>query len=186
MTGTTATLMARIDEQGIIYITGEYYEQNKRISEVSDTIRGKSRNWLIDPAARMKLIPKLGALYSICDEYNDNGVYPITAENDVDAGINRVAEYFKRNKIKIFSTCKNLIYELDRYHWSEERETVAGVMKPKPYKSLDHACDCLRYLIMSRPSKATRPEEKIQRGSVAWEMEQEAIQAENWRSKYKG
>ena len=39
-----------------------------------------------------------------------------TGENDVDAGINRVGEYFKQGKIKVFNTCKHLIWELERYH----------------------------------------------------------------------
>ena len=80
------------------------------------------------------------------------------AQNEVEAGINRTAEYFKRGKIKIFSSCRNLIWELERYKWCEERETHLGVARPKPYKANDHLCDCLRYIIMSRPEKAITPQ----------------------------
>lgn len=151
ITGTTAVLFAAIDDGGNIFITSEYYEQNKRVSEVAEAILGKASTWYCDPAASHKSITRNGGLYSLFDEYHDNGIIPNMAQNDVNAGINRVAEYFKQNKVKIFSTCKNLIFELERYHWSEERETTLGLSQPKPYKSLDHACDCLRYLIMSRP-----------------------------------
>lgn len=159
VTGTTASLQAAIDEDGNLFIFSEYYEQNKRASEVAEVIRGKVDTIYGDPAGKHKAISKNGALFSLFDEYADNGIYLIPAQNDVAAGINRVAEYFKAGKIKIFSNCKNLIHELERYHWSEERETSHGIIEPKPYKSLDHACDCLRYLVMSR-SEASKPEEK--------------------------
>lgn len=153
ISGTTASLKSAIDEDGNLFIYSEYYEQNVRVSEVSQSIKEDDVRWYIDPASKASLIQREGKLYSLFDEYADNGIRPEPAENDVEMGINRVAEYLKQNKIKIFATCKNLIYEIERYHWSEERETVAGVMKPKPYKKEDHAVDCLRYLVASRFSK---------------------------------
>lgn len=157
MSGTTACLYGAVDENGKLFIFGEYYEQNRRASEVSDVIRGKCERWYIDPASQVRTSSRQGNLYSLFDEYADNGVYPIIAENDVFAGINRVAEYFKNGRLKIFANCKNLIAELERYHWSEERETSLGILEPKPYKAFDHACDCLRYLVMSRVQGAKEP-----------------------------
>lgn len=159
VTGTTAAVFGAVDEDGNIFITGEYYEQNKRASDVAEIIKGKADCWLMDPAGRKKGIERDGRLFSFFDEFGDSGIYPTNAQNDVNAGINRVAEYFKGNKIKIFSTCKNLLYELERYHWSEERETTNGVSEPKPYKSQDHACDALRYLVMSRFHSAIEEKE---------------------------
>src|SRR3990167_1547859 len=149
MSGTTAALKAAVDEDGNLFIYSEFYQQNKRVSDVTEIIKEENVRWWIDPASSEHLIQKEGKLYSLFNEYADNGIRAAPAENDVSAGINRVGEYFKTNKIKIFSTCKNLIYELERYHWSEEKETIAGVLKPKPYKKNDHLADCLRYLIMS-------------------------------------
>lgn len=158
ISGTTAVLYGAFDEDGNLVITGEYYEQNKRVSEVCDSIRGKCHRWIIDPAAKIRTQRQMGDIFSLFDEYAENGVYATPAENDVKAGINRLGEYFKKpNGIKIFNTCKNLINELERYHWSEERETVSGMLEPKPFKSLDHACDCLRYLAMSR-EKTKKPD----------------------------
>ena len=154
LSGTTACLKAAIDEDGNLFVYSEYYEQNVRASEVSQAIKEENVRWYIDPASKGSMIQKDGKLYTMFDEYADNGIRPETAENDVEMGINRVGEYLKQGKIKIFSTCKNLIYEIERYHWSEERETISGVMKPKPYKKEDHAVDCLRYLVASRFSKS--------------------------------
>lgn len=166
-TGTTASLFASIDDDGNLFITGEYYQQNKRASEVSDSIRGRAEVFYGDPAGRRKSENRNGVMFSLFDEYRDNGIYIIPAQNDVNAGINRVAEYFKAGKVKIFSTCKNLIDELKKYHWSEEKETSGGVLEPKPFKSYDHACDCLRYLVMSRVEGSKPEPKKIVRFSEA-------------------
>lgn len=161
ITGTTAALNAAIEESGRILIPREYYEQNKRVSEVSEVLKTwKSDRWLIDPASKIKNVHKEGGLYSLFDEYGDNGIFAQGAENEVNAGINRVGEYFKANKILISRNCKNLIYEIQRYHWSEERETILGVSTPQPFKSLDHACDVLRYIVMSRPNGSMKPKLK--------------------------
>ena len=170
ISGTTACIGVAIDHAGQVWIYNEYYEQNKRVDEVCDTIREwKIPNWLIDPASKAKNIVKSGNIYSLFDEYSDHGIHPVAGENDVDAGINRVAEYFRAERIKIFRTCENLIWELERYHWSEEKETVNGIVKSKPYKKNDHLCDCTRYAIMSRPSKAIQPKNKTcERKSYMW------------------
>lgn len=177
LTGTTAALRAAIDDAGNIIITSEFYEQNKRVSEVSEAIRGwKPKTWLIDPAAKVQKTERLGQIYTLYDEYRDNGIYAWPAENEVNAGINRVAEHFKLNKLKIFKNCKNLIQEIERYHWAEERETAGGILTPKPYKSFDHACDCLRYLVMSRPRKSEKTE-KAKVGTADWIEKQAEEQA---------
>ena len=154
ISGITGVLKAAIDENGTLIIYDEFYEPNKRVAEVAEAIKEDNVRWFIDPASQARLSQREGKLYSLYDEYQENGITAYPYENDVEAGINRVGEYFKTNKIKIFSTCESLIWELERYHWSEDRETRSGVLKPKPYKKSDHLCDCLRGLIMSRQSKA--------------------------------
>ena len=185
ISGTSACLKAMLDEDGKVIIYEEYYEQNKRVSEVCEVIKDDLR-WIIDPSSAAKNIQREGKLYSLYDEYADNGIYAETGENDVDAGINRVAEYFKQGKIKIFKTCKNLIYELERYHWSEERESITGLLRPKPYKVMDHLCDCLRYLVMSHSKGSIISRQpKIEKGSVAWEMEKIEREQADWKAKYR-
>lgn len=185
LSGTTGVLKAAIDEDGVLIIYEEYYEANKRASEVSESIKDDDTKWLIDPAASSKNIQREGKLYSLFDEYVDNGIVAMPGEHDVDAGINRVAEYFKTNKIKIFNTCKNLIWELERYHYTEEKQTTLGITKPKPYKAHDHLCDALRYLVMSRSQAAYIDKtQKIEKGSVAYEMAREEYDNKNWRAKY--
>lgn len=154
ITGTTAVLKAFVDEKGDLVIYDEYYEENKRVSEVSEDIKEDKVFWLIDPASKAKLRPKEGKMYSLYDEYRDYGIVAYPAEHDVNAGINRVGEQFKAKTIKIFSTCTKLIWELERYHWAESKESIKGEVLAKPYKKNDHAVDAMRYIVMHRTSKA--------------------------------
>jgi PBSX family phage terminase large subunit len=158
ISGITGVLKAAIDETGAFIIYSEHYELNQRVNEVAQAIKEEGIKWYIDPASGATNIQKDGRLYSLFDEYGDNGIHATTAENDVEAGINRVGEFLKQGQIKIFSTCKSLIYELERYHWTEEKETAGGMLKPKPYKKDDHLVDCLRYILMSRVRESKIPE----------------------------
>lgn len=159
VTGTTGVLKAALDEDANLIVYSEYYEKNKRVSEVSQAIKEDNVKWIIDPESRRKQV-RGEDLYSLFDEYKDNGIQADDAQKDVNAGINRVGEYLKQHRIKIFSSCTNLIYELERYHWAEVKETSKGDIKAEPFKSKNHLVDCLRYLIMSRPKETdiTQPE----------------------------
>ena len=185
--GTTGVLWGVTNDEDELIIIDEYREVDKRVSEVVSAInyKGKTpKQWIIDPASQAKNTTRDGKLYSLFDEYGDNGIYARPGENDVDAGINRVAEYFKTNRIKIFSTCTNLIWELERYHYSESKETIHGDIKAKPFKKDDHLVDCLRYMVMARPQKSQKDGRKAPRGSVAWYEEQIESENSNWRKKY--
>jgi len=184
ITGTTGALKSFIDEDGTLFIYEEYYEVNKRVSEIAEELKDIQR-YVIDPSSAGKYIQREGKLYSLYDEFRDYGISAMPAENEVSAGINRVAESFKRGKIKIFSSCKNLIYEIQKYHWSEEKETTSGIMKPKPFKSEDHLCDCLRYLTMEHMRAAVIDRKpKAAKGSVAYFEEQDEIAEKDWRKHY--
>ena len=51
-TGTSAALFSSVDLNGTLVITGEYYEQNKRVSEVCESIKGYSEKLFIDHACK--------------------------------------------------------------------------------------------------------------------------------------
>ena len=168
MSGFTGVLKVAIDNEDLI-VYQEYRKQDVRVSEVVPEIQEDGVYWLIDPASSAKSVQKDGKLYSLFDEYQDFGIVASPGENDVDAGINRVAEFFKTKRIRIFSTCTSLIWELERYHWAESKESISGQAKPKPFKKDDHLVDCLRYIVMSRPQPHVYPIEiKGGRWSLDW------------------
>jgi len=67
------------------------------------------------------------------------GIKMISAINSIEPGITKVLEMFNAGKIKIYSSCVNLLSEL-RVYQRDNKGKPAGA---------DHACDALRYLIMS-------------------------------------
>lgn len=84
--------------------------------------------------------------FSVADEYQDYGIHLTPANNEVMAGINRLKDLFKVNKVIIDRQCTNLIDELHKYKWASN----LSIDKDKPIKKHDHAVDALRYLVMTK------------------------------------
>jgi PBSX family phage terminase large subunit len=155
MTNPTAVLWGAIDFDGNIFIIDEHYEAGKIVSHHADIIKSRDnssvKEWLIDPSCSAKDREKNGQQYSVIEEYRDNGLFFIPANNEVLGGLNRVSEYFKSDRLKIFKSCTNLIEEIGQYKWQKLKPGVQKNAPEAPMKHKDHACDCLRYLISSRP-----------------------------------
>lgn len=190
VTNPTAVLWGAADHDGNIFIYDEHYESGQTISYHAEKIKERDNanvnTWLIDPSCKAKILEKAGTWYSILDEYADYGLHFFPANNDVLAGINRVGEYFKLDKLKIFKSCTNLIEEINQYKWQKVKPGEEKNAPDKPVKHNDHLCDGLRYLIMSRLSPSVRPEPKPERGSVAEEMSKLEASVNDWRSKFDG
>jgi hypothetical protein len=76
----------------------------------------------------------------VIDMYRDMGLDISEADNAVEAGILQVQRREGEGRLKIFSTCKNLIAERRIYRRGEDGKVV---------KQHDHALDAERYFIMS-------------------------------------
>ena len=74
------------------------------------------------------------------------GVEIESANNEVNAGIEKLNGRIKTGRFKIFKSCKNTIDEFETYHWIEGRD--------KPEKENDHCMDALRYLVMGLDSQS--------------------------------
>lgn len=168
MMNPTAALWAAIDYDGNVYIYDEYYQPGI-VSEHAKTILEKSYGqeisyWLIDPSTQAKTREKEGMPWSILEEYEDQGIFAVPANNEKLGGINRVREFlridlkrknpktgtFGAPKLYIFANCVNLIDELPQYQWKRMRGLSARNAPEVPRDFNDHACDALRYIIMSR------------------------------------
>jgi len=157
----TCCLFATEDFDGNLIIYDEHYQSGWTIQEHASAIKEKSKSkgddqefmvTYIDPSCFNRTREKDGQLISVADEFADFGIICQRANNDVAAGVNRVAEYFKSGRVKISSRCKNLIWEIQDYKWKEM--TLSAMQRREapeaPRKVNDHACDALRYLVMSR------------------------------------
>lgn len=120
--------------------------------------------WLIDPSTNAKTREKEGKPFSIIEEYEDNGLYFIPANNQKLAGINRVKEFLKINpdrrnpitrekgspRLFIFKNCVNTIWEMKQYKWRKLRSLQTRNAPEEPIDYADHLMDALYYLILSR------------------------------------
>lgn len=172
----TAALWAALDYDGNVYIYDEYYNPGL-VSHHAETILKKSEGqeislWLIDPSTSARTREKDGVLWSVLEEYEDYGIWAVPANNQVLAGINRVKEFMRLDKdrinprsqeypaprLYIFSNCSNLLWELPQYQWKKMRSLTSRSESEKPRDFNDHACDALRYIIMSRfPAPLRKP-----------------------------
>lgn len=188
--GVMAGLWFAVDEVGTCYIYDEYYAKDLLISDHCENILKITSGDLItrylsDTSAFNKTREKAGQLYSVADEFRDYSIILQRAEKDVYAGINRVGEYWAKNKLKVCANCVKLREYIPQYRWADLRPNLRGEAKSVPYRVDTHLVEALRYGIMSRPQASTIAELVIPRGSVAWEMEEQAREANDWRSKYR-
>lgn len=139
------------------YVSGVTIDTHAKAVHVINQQLGRPPDYYIgDPSIR-NTDPITGT--SIQQEYIKYGIPVTLANNDVRAGINRVAGYLKvgpSGKPRWVATenCVNLLKEMGRYRWrtyASKRIANANNLQEEPQKKDDHACDSLRYFVMSRP-----------------------------------
>lgn len=167
----TGVLWGAVDHDGNVFIYDEHYEREKPISYHSEQIKKRDNqnvsDWLADPSIFSRTQQKAGKIYSVADEYQDHDLYFQPANNSVLAGINRVNEYFKSDKLFIFKNCTNTLNEIGGYKWKRLKPGQEKNEPEEPVKHNDHLCDALRYLIMSRP------EAPVQKTVISYEKHAE-------------
>lgn len=168
----TCCLWFAVDPDSNIFVYREYYSPGV-VSSHCSTIRSLSAgeeyiSTYLPPECWGKTMEKDTRLWSVVEEYGEHGIYCARANNEVLAGLNRVGEFLLLDKDRIhpingeqgspslflFNTCRNLIDEIPDYTWKEQGGEV--INKERPVKKHDHACDALRYGVMSRPSPSAQ------------------------------
>lgn len=129
-------------DNDVVYIYSEH-----RQGEVEPIIHAKAikarGTWLrgvIDPASRGRSQIDGNNLFQL---YKKEGLNIYPADNAVEAGIYEIWQRLSTGRLKIFSSCTNLIKEFSLYH----RDTKGKIVKKN-----DHCLDSLRYLCMSMNS----------------------------------
>lgn len=102
--------------------------------------------------------------WSLAEEYQQEGINIVRANNKVLGGINYVRQLFKSDKITIHPRCQDLIDELHDYQWKEQPEKLMMEknLPEEPRKFNDHLVDSLRYALYSKsvPLKDLVPKPK--------------------------
>lgn len=166
--GYTAMLVIKVKTNGDIYILDEYKEEGLVASEHIEKERLILKKYAdldryvgyADPAGYAKNQQKGDMLWSLADEYLEQGFPIVPANNEVIAGINYVRQLFKNNRIHIHPRCTKLLEELLQYQWKDKGEK-SDVNDPEEVRKLnDHLVDALRYALYSKPT-APIEEEKV-------------------------
>jgi hypothetical protein len=141
----TAALWGAIDRScDCVYVYTEHYRGQAEPSIHTAAIKARGA-WIpgvIDPASRGRS-QKDGE--QLLENYRQLGLNLDVAKNGVDAGLFDVWERLSTGRLKVFSTCTNLLAEYRLYRRDEKGRIV---------KEFDHLMDALRYLIVSGLDRA--------------------------------
>lgn len=164
-TNATSCILLALGSDGCLYAVDEYTykpsakELRKTDAELSREIRqflpgthlplgthtaevDGTTPVIIDPAAASFRVQM----------FND-GVVNFPAENDVLYGIRLVSTLLSAGKLKVSTTCKNLIAEVPGYVWNQQK-TDEG--KDQVVKLNDHSLDALRYAVATTENRWRR------------------------------
>ena len=142
-TNPSTILQIKEDRDGNYWIISEWYKTKQTTEQIVQKAQGyQSNECYPDPAEPDRI-----------EELKKGGLNVREVSKDIVAGINKVRELFKQNRIKINAGCKNLLWELETYHYPERGKDYTSKLdmneKEIPVKENDHAVDALRYSLYS-------------------------------------
>jgi PBSX family phage terminase large subunit len=117
------------------YIFREFYKKGALLHEVAAAIENMGLRYTLgDPRGAQE----------IAELQRAHGVKGVSrANNEVEMGIERIKTLFIEKRLKVFANCRNVIEELQTYHYKLDQDDKAN--DGKPVKSHDHAMDGLKY-----------------------------------------
>ena len=134
-TNPSSIIPIKIDSDNHYWILEEFYKTHQTTEQIAEQAKlYKPTKVYADPAEpdRIEILRKSGLN---CREVS----------KDIVAGVDRVRELFKQNRIHISPDCKNLIHELETYRYPDKKPDQNE--QEKPVKENDHALDALRYAL---------------------------------------
>lgn len=137
-----------------MWVEDEYYwdvkvkGRQKLVSELADDIVAflepyAVKNFYIDPSAA-----------PLKQELLRRGIHVVDADNDVEAGIQRMTSDIREGKCIVLDKCKNLIREIEGYCW-DAKASEQGY--DEPIKKDDHCLDGLRYVLQTHKVPEYKP-----------------------------
>lgn len=159
----TAVLWHAVDERGFITTFHEHYKKDwtvdlhaAQIKKINKQLGVTPEFYIADPSIKNR--DSITGT-SIHQEYLKYGVPFTLGNNDVRAGITRTRRYMNITakgypRWRVTPNCEMTIWELKRYRWktyTQKKLNYENNNFEEPHKKDDHACDSLRYFIMSRP-----------------------------------
>lgn len=137
-----------VDKDGVIHIFDEIYISALYTSELAELIKQKSAHRYFvatyaDSAGKQQIM-----------DLSTYGIYCVPVkkntgegnQNWIVAGINRVHQLIKEDKIIVHPRCKGMIKEFMSYSWRKDR---LGAAVNLPEDKNNHLIDALRYFVIS-------------------------------------
>jgi Terminase large subunit, T4likevirus-type, N-terminal len=175
----TAVLWLTVDADANLIVTDGYYEPGL-VEQHATAIKAKREPGRKYPAIVADPQVFVHGFDGQCvdDEYRRHGLHMQPASNDVSTGLNRVSEWLSRRENEVFPDwhpfagtlgpdglgaprlyvfdipgTSDLRREIPDYRWRDLSPSVADRQDEpeEPRKKDDHACDALRYAVMSQP-----------------------------------
>lgn len=142
----TCFLLWNKGTDGVWYCIREYYYsgRDKGLQKTDAEYADDLIKWMEGIKVKAVIVDPSAA--SFIAELHRRGFKVLKASNDVLDGIRTVAVCLTTRKIMISDSCVNLIKEIGSYVW-DEKATAKG--EDKPVKTFDHACDAMRYFVMT-------------------------------------
>ena len=139
-TNPAAILSIKRDYDNHFWVTEEWYKTRQTNEQIIQVVKRMSPHSVYpDPEAPDKIQELQNAGLNI-REVNK-------VKDSVARGIDVVRELFKQNRLHISDQCKNLISELETYHYPDKKPEHNEA--ESPVKENDHALDALRYVLMT-------------------------------------
>lgn len=151
-TNPTAVIHIKRDYDNTYWVTGEYYQTGRTDEQTSDYVKSCQFNTVYPD-------PENPVAIAMLNSKGINVAEVVKGKDSVMAGINRVRNLFKRNKIRIHKNCQNLISELETYSYPEKKHGQNEY--ENPIKDHDHAMDALRYAITNNQPEDEREVQRI-------------------------
>lgn len=140
-TNPSAVYLIVKDTDANYWILNEYYKTNKSTPEIVEYAKSlRGNKYYPDPAEPDRI-----------EELRRAGLNVQEVSKDIEAGISAVQELLKTNRLKVHSSCVNLISEFETYRYPDKKPDKN---EPElPVKENDHGLDSIRYaLYMQQPS----------------------------------
>jgi len=135
------------NQDNIYYVYKEYYKTQFTLQENIQAIKDLVRNSEVYPdPSRPDCIKELQLQSFRC----------YSVDNTIDLGIQTITKLLRQKRLKIFSTCSNLIEEFLTYHYKENST------KEEPEDINNDGLDALRYALHNYEKKLRIPEDTTQ------------------------
>jgi hypothetical protein len=135
-----AALWSVLDQDGVLYLTGELYDRQKPLSHYAEILKSNRYReviWYADPSGANEIAELRRA---------DFKVLPART-NAIQTGISAVNARIQHGRLKIVAgRCPNLLAEAALYCYSDD---ALEKQSEKPVDRYNHALAALRYLIVS-------------------------------------